>query len=165
VDQMHSINHSLEECIEFQNKFIELDQHFVTFYHWAKASNIPVIILSGGLQPLIRALLAKLLGPGEASEIELISNGVETADDDTDVHRRRKWKVRLYDESDFGFDKAAQIKKYAEKLQGVPESERPALLFAGDGVSDLCAARSCDLLFAKSGKGALAFRVPSASSC
>jgi len=73
-------------------------------------------------------------------------------DDDTDVHRRRKWKVRLHDERNFGFNKAAQIKKYTEKLQGVPESVRPTLLFAGDGVSDLCAARSCDLLFAKSGK-------------
>lgn len=162
---MHSLNHSLEECIDFQCKFIELDQHFVTFYHWAKASNIPVIILSGGLRPLILALLAKLLGPEETSKIELISNEVETADDDTDVHCRRNWKVRLHDESDFGFDKAAQIKKYAEKLQGVPESERPAFLFAGDGVSDLCAARSCDLLFAKSGKGGLVFRVPSAIPC
>lgn len=165
MDQMHSINHSLEECIEFQCKFIELDQQFATFYRWAKASNIPVIILSGGLRPLIRALLAKLLGPEEASEIELLSNEVETVEADIDVHRCRKWKVRLHDESEFGFDKAAQIKKYVEKLQGVPESERPALLFAGDGVSDLCAAHMCDLLFAKSGKGARAFHVPSAILC
>lgn len=161
---MHSINHCLEECIEFQCKFIELDLQFVTFYHWAKASNIPVIILSGGLQPLIRALLAKLLGPEEASEIEVISNEVEAVDDHAAVNSHRNWKVRLRDESDFGFDKAAQIKKYVEELQGEPEIERPALLFAGDGVSDLCAARSCDLLFAKSGKGAPAFRALSAIS-
>ncbi|PVH74174.1 putative phosphoserine phosphatase [Cadophora sp. DSE1049] len=153
LDQMHSINYSLEECIEFQCKFIELDQHFVTFYRWARASNIPVIILSGGLQPLIRALLAKLLDPEEASAIELHCNDIEAEADDTDVHRRRNWRVKLHDESDFGFDKAARIRKCTEKfLQEVPGSLRPALLFAGDGVSDLGAARSCDLLFAKSGQ-------------
>ncbi|KAH9205879.1 HAD-like domain-containing protein [Leptodontidium sp. 2 PMI_412] len=140
VDQMHSINYSLEDCIEFQCKFIELDHGFVTFYRWARAFNIPVIILSGGLQPLIRALLAKLLDPEEASAIELHSNDVEpeVIDPeaiDADVHRRRNWKVKLHDESDFGFDKAARIRKSTEKLlQGVPESSRPALLFAGDGV-------------------------------
>lgn len=162
---MHSLNHSLEDCIAFQCKFIDLDQHFVTFYRWAKASNIPVTILSGGLQPLIRALLAKLLGPEEASEIAVISNEVEIANDDVNVQSNRKWKVRLRDESEHGFDKAAEIKKYTEKLQGVPESERPALLFAGDGVSDLCAARSCDLLFAKAGKGYVSFSIPSVVSC
>jgi 2-hydroxy-3-keto-5-methylthiopentenyl-1-phosphate phosphatase len=33
------------------------------------------------------------------------------------------------------------------------DNERPVLLYAGDGVSDLSAAAETDLLFAKEGKG------------
>lgn len=35
----------------------------------------------------------------------------------------------------------------------MPFNERPTLLYAGDGVSDLSAATETDLLFAKAGKG------------
>ena len=35
----------------------------------------------------------------------------------------------------------------------MPDGERPILLYAGDGVSDLSAAAETDLLFAKKGKG------------
>jgi 2-hydroxy-3-keto-5-methylthiopentenyl-1-phosphate phosphatase len=35
----------------------------------------------------------------------------------------------------------------------LPEGERPVLLYAGDGVSDLSAAAETNLLFAKAGKG------------
>lgn len=35
----------------------------------------------------------------------------------------------------------------------MPDEERPILLYAGDGVSDLSAAAETDLLFAKQGKG------------
>ena len=42
-----------------------------------------------------------------------------------------------------------EIKPYA----ALPKEERPVLLYAGDGVSDLSAAAETDLLFAKKGKG------------
>lgn len=51
--------------------------------------------------------------------------------------------------SHFGHDKSLEIKPYA----AVPFDERPTLLYAGDGVSDLSAASETDLLFAKAGKG------------
>jgi 2-hydroxy-3-keto-5-methylthiopentenyl-1-phosphate phosphatase len=35
----------------------------------------------------------------------------------------------------------------------LPKGERPILLYAGDGTSDLSAARETDLLFAKAGQG------------
>jgi 2-hydroxy-3-keto-5-methylthiopentenyl-1-phosphate phosphatase len=144
----------MEQCIDFQCKHIELDPHFVTFYNWAKDSNIPVVILSGGLRPLILALLTKLLGSEEASKIELISNDIEyTGDEYKEGVDQRKWKVKFHDESDLGCDKAVQIEKYIAKYRGLTDAERPALLFAGDGITDLCAAGSCDLLFAKAGKG------------
>ena len=154
LEQMHSLDISMERCIEFQCKYIELDPHFVTFYNWARAADIPVVILSGGLRPLILALLAKLLGKEEAERIELVSNDVEfEGDDGKGGQGQRQWKVRFHDGSDLGCDKASEIDKYAARYQGLTDAERPALLFAGDGITDLCAAGSCDLLFAKSGKG------------
>lgn len=51
--------------------------------------------------------------------------------------------------SHFGHDKSLEIKPYA----ALPDGERPVLLYAGDGVSDLSAAAETNLLFAKEGKG------------
>jgi 2-hydroxy-3-keto-5-methylthiopentenyl-1-phosphate phosphatase len=42
-----------------------------------------------------------------------------------------------------------EIRPYA----ALPESERPTIFYAGDGVSDLSAAKETDLLFAKKGHG------------
>lgn len=55
--------------------------------------------------------------------------------------------LRLF--SHFGHDKSLEIKPYA----ALPDGERPVLLYAGDGVSDLSAAAETNLLFAKEGKG------------
>lgn len=51
--------------------------------------------------------------------------------------------------SHFGHDKSLEIKPYA----ALPDGERPTLLYAGDGISDLSAAAETDLLFAKKGRG------------
>jgi 2-hydroxy-3-keto-5-methylthiopentenyl-1-phosphate phosphatase len=53
--------------------------------------------------------------------------------------------------SGFGHDKSLEIRPYA----GLPAEERPVLFYAGDGVSDLSAAKETDLLFAKAGRGML----------
>ncbi len=49
----------------------------------------------------------------------------------------------------FGHDKSLEIRPYAD----LPDSERPIMFYAGDGVSDLSAAKETDLLFAKKGHG------------
>jgi 2-hydroxy-3-keto-5-methylthiopentenyl-1-phosphate phosphatase len=51
--------------------------------------------------------------------------------------------------SGFGHDKSLTIRPYAN----LPSDQRPTLFYAGDGVSDLSAARETDLLFAKKGHG------------
>lgn len=53
--------------------------------------------------------------------------------------------------SHFGHDKSLEIRPYGN----LPAEERPILLYAGDGVSDLSAAKETDLLFAKAGRGKL----------
>lgn len=49
--------------------------------------------------------------------------------------------------SSFGHDKSLEIRPYA----ALPN--RPVMFYAGDGVSDLSAAKETDLLFAKAGRG------------
>jgi 2-hydroxy-3-keto-5-methylthiopentenyl-1-phosphate phosphatase len=46
-----------------------------------------------------------------------------------------------------GHDKSIEIRKYSS----LPN--RPTMFYAGDGVSDLSAAKETDLLFAKADKG------------
>lgn len=55
----------------------------------------------------------------------------------------------LMTSSGFGHDKSLEIRPYAR----LPAEERPTLFYAGDGVSDLSAAKETDLLFAKAGRG------------
>lgn len=51
--------------------------------------------------------------------------------------------------SHFGHDKSIEIRQYAN----LPDGERPTMFYAGDGVSDLSAAKETNLLFAKKGHG------------
>jgi len=54
----------------------------------------------------------------------------------------------------FGHDKSLEIRPYAAL------AERPVMFYAGDGVSDLSAAKETDLLFAKAGQGTFAWVFP-----
>lgn len=57
--------------------------------------------------------------------------------------------------SGYGHDKSLEIRPYAR----LPAERRPVLFYAGDGVSDLSAAKETDLLFAKAGRGMLKRRL------
>ena len=49
---------------------------------------------------------------------------------------------------DFGHDKSRAIRPYS----ALASDHRPILIYCGDGVSDISAARETDLLFAKTGR-------------
>lgn len=70
---------------------IELDPGFASFYRWTLKNNVPMIILSSGMEPMIRALLAKLVGP-QADSIPIVSNGVNINGDGS-------WNIVFRDES------------------------------------------------------------------
>jgi 2,3-diketo-5-methylthio-1-phosphopentane phosphatase len=166
--------HSLQvKIIEVWGVDIRLDPGFSEFYDWTLEHNVPVVVLSSGMEPMIRALLAKLVGP-KAQGIPIISNKVDISPDGS-------WKLVFHDESgiylspplipttiscllsvplffpffwtgligsDFGHDKSRAIRPYA----ALPADNRPILVYCGDGVSDISAARETDLLFAKKGR-------------
>jgi len=139
-DMLDSVHTPFPECIQTLTENVHLDPGFAAFYDWTLKAGVPVIILSSGMEPIIRALLSKLIGP-KAQAIPIVSNNV-------DIHPDGRWNIVFRDESHFGHDKSRAIKPYA----ALPADGRPILVYCGDGVSDISAARETDLLFAKKGR-------------
>lgn len=148
---VESIQLALPECIPILRDKIQLDPHFITFYEWAMAHQVPIIVLSLGMEPLIRALFEHLLGKDRGSRIEIVANTPMPRPPLNDMNVKGGWTIRFRDDSHFGHDKSLTIRPYAKAIAKMPKSEQPTLLYAGDGVSDLSAARETDLLFAKKG--------------
>lgn len=137
LESVSANGHTFEECKELLKKNIKLDPGFRQFYEWCKAHDIPVIIVSSGMAPLIRAVLANLIGQEAAEEIEIIANDVV-------IHPSGKWNIQYrHPSSGFGHDKSQAILPY----RGLPNP--PTLFFFGDGVSDISAAKYADVLFVK----------------
>ena len=141
---------SIPETIEILKANIKLDPGFAAFYSWARAHNVPVVVLSSGMVPVIKAMLEHLVGP-EASEIEVEANNVQPKPPLNDPNQRDGWTIKFHDDSGFGHDKSLAIRPYAEAVAKMSPEEQPTLLYAGDGVSDMSAAAETDLLFAKKG--------------
>ena len=148
---MESVKTPYPECIRLLCENIKLDPHFSDFYKWSREAHVPVIVLSSGMLPIIRALLVHLAGP-EANDIEIVCN--EAVDrPPKKMDEEGGWRLKFHDDSHFGHDKSLTIRPYREHFQNNPNEPRPILLYAGDGVSDLSAASETDLLFAKKGHG------------
>ncbi|KAK4188133.1 HAD-like domain-containing protein [Podospora australis] len=152
-DMLDSINTPFNECIETLKKNITLDPGFKEFFEWAKENNVPIVVLSGGMEPVIRALLAHMLGEKEAETLQIVSNDVAVRKGKTSINEAGGWEIVYHDDSGFGHDKSLEIRPYAR----LPAEERPVLFYAGDGVSDLSAAKETDLLFAKAGRDLVAY--------
>ena len=151
---MNSVKTPYPECIKLLCENIKLDPHFNEFYKWSRENHVPVIVLSSGMLPIIRALLVHLVGP-EANDIEIVCNDAVDRPPKT-KEEEGGWQLKFHDDSDFGHDKSLTIRPYREHFEEKLNDPRPILLYAGDGVSDLSAARETDLLFAKKGHGKLA---------
>lgn len=143
---MDSVTRPYDQCMQYLVDNIKLDPGFADFYQWALANNIPVVVLSSGMEPIIKALLEKLVGP-DASKIQVLGNQVG-ARPGKQINEEGGWEILFkHPESGFGHDKSIELRKYSSLAAGA----RPTMFYAGDGVSDLSAARETDLLFAKKG--------------
>ncbi|KAK0627447.1 HAD-like domain-containing protein [Immersiella caudata] len=151
-EMLDSIKAPFQECIDVLLKNITLDEGFKEFYVWARENNVPIVILSGGMEPIIRALLENYLGKEEAETLQIVSNNV-AARPGKSINEAGGWTIIYHDDSGFGHDKSLEIRPYA----ALPEGERPVLFYAGDGVSDLSAAKETDLLFAKAGRDLVSY--------
>jgi 2,3-diketo-5-methylthio-1-phosphopentane phosphatase len=150
---MDSIPKPYDECIKFVVDNIDMDTHFKEFLSYTMANNIPVVVLSSGMVPIIQAMLNKLVGD-DSKTIDVIANDV-VARPGKDINEEHGWEIIFHDDSGFGHDKSLTIRPYAE----IPPESRPTLFYAGDGVSDLSAAKETDLLFAKKGRDLVTYCV------
>jgi 2,3-diketo-5-methylthio-1-phosphopentane phosphatase len=90
-----SVNTPYDKCIQTLVENIKLDPHFKEFYDWARQNNIPVVVLSSGMVPIIRGLLVHLLGP-EAEEIQIVSNDVAPREGKS-INEEGGWQIVFHD--------------------------------------------------------------------
>jgi len=150
---LDSWNLSLPDAIGILKKNIKIDPHFRSFMVWANENRVPVIVLSAGIVPIIRAMLEALLDDKDlAAGIEVVANDATPIPPLNDLNKAGGWTIKYHDDSGFGHDKSLTIRPYVEAIAEFPPGKpKPTLLYAGDGVSDLSAARETNLLFAKAG--------------
>ncbi|ORX98103.1 phosphoric monoester hydrolase [Basidiobolus meristosporus CBS 931.73] len=136
--QFAGIDASWEEASTFLQSTTHVDPHFKEFAQYCDAENIPLTVVSCGIGPLIKEFLKGFVGSELASKIQVEANSVEIID--------QKWIPVYHDDSDFGHDKSLTMRQIKATLE-----VKPILVFLGDGLSDISAAREADILFAKKG--------------
>jgi 2,3-diketo-5-methylthio-1-phosphopentane phosphatase len=93
---MDSINTPFDKCMQVLLENIKLDPGFKEFYQWAREINMPVVVLSGGMEPIIRALLVHLIGD-EALDMQIVSNNVAPRDGKA-INEEGGWKIVFHDD-------------------------------------------------------------------
>lgn len=94
---LDSIPTPFNQCVDILLENIVLDSGFRAFYDWAKANNVPIVILSGGMTPIIRALLDKLIG-ADSSWMQIVSNDVG-ARPGKSINEESGWEIVFHDET------------------------------------------------------------------
>ncbi|CAD6893920.1 unnamed protein product [Tilletia controversa] len=139
-----SVNEPFDKVVKLATEAVKLDPGFKAFFQWAKEVQLPVVIVSSGMTPIIRSIMSNLIGEEDAALIDIVSNDVKYTDAEG---KGTSWEIVFrHPENPFGHDKSLSIKPYRELQQ------RPTIFFAGDGVSDMSAARHADCLFVKDQK-------------
>jgi len=148
---LESINLPFEECIKVLHDNIHLDPGFTKTFEYCESHGIPFVVISSGMKPIIRSLLSKMLGEEKASRIPILANDVKIDPNDSS-----KWDIVYKDTTPHGHDKSLSIAEKKAEFEKNLET-KPTYFYCGDGISDLSAAKECDLLFAKEGKDLITF--------
>lgn len=141
-----SLNVPFEDGFEVMEKTLEIDPDFQSFHKFCIANNIPFNVISAGLKPILRRVLDTFLGEEEAAHIDIVANDAHISPDGS------TWKPIWRHDTDLGHDKALSIAEAREQAKlACEDGSIPLIVFIGDGVSDLPAAREADVLFARRG--------------
>ncbi|MCJ1255142.1 hypothetical protein MMC24_002958 [Lignoscripta atroalba] len=141
-----SLNVPFEDGFETMKTALDIDPDFQTFHKFCINNNIPFNVISAGLKPILRKVLNQFLGEEESAHIDIVANDAQINTPGTE------WKPVWLHDCDLGHDKARSITE--SRQTATVESEDgtiPLIVFIGDGVSDLPAARQADVLFARKG--------------
>ncbi|KAF2489656.1 2,3-diketo-5-methylthio-1-phosphopentane phosphatase [Lophium mytilinum] len=141
-----SLDVPFDDGFEVMKGALEIDPDFQTFHQFCLDNNIPFNVISAGLKPVLRRVLDHFLGEEASSNIEIVANDATISSDGS------QWKPVWLHDTELGHDKAQSINDYrtGAKLES-DDGTIPMIVFIGDGVSDLPAAREADVLFARRG--------------
>ncbi|KAG0695376.1 HAD-like domain-containing protein [Suillus ampliporus] len=123
------VTHTFEFCKNAVANNIKVDDTFKGFYEFCETNDIPVVIVSSGMEPIIRAVLNRHLASLDG--IQIVSNQVKMYDDG-------HWEIPI--------PSSRESKAIAPYRNMQPA---PIIFFFGDGVSDLSAAQGATCLFVK----------------
>ncbi|RKF82320.1 Pdp3-interacting factor 1 [Golovinomyces cichoracearum] len=136
--------------VPFENGFVsiksslEMDPDFRSFHQFCLSQDIPFRVISAGLKPILRKLLDAFLGELESATIDIVANEAIIPDEGMG------WKPLWRHSTVLGHDKALSIQEARNNAKLECEDDTiPLIIFIGDGVSDLPAAREADVLFAR----------------
>lgn len=96
-EMMDSVTTPFDRCIEVLSRNITLDTGFREFYDWTRANNVPIVILSGGMRPIIRGMLAGWLGEDEVDNVQIVSNDV-AARPGKSINEEGGWRINFHDD-------------------------------------------------------------------
>lgn len=94
---MDSVKTPYDQCIKTLLENIGLDPGFKEFYTWTRENNVPVVVLSSGMEPIIRALLEHLVGE-EARHVQIVSNNVEVRKGHKSINEEGGWNIVFHDD-------------------------------------------------------------------
>ena len=95
-EMMDSITRPFPECVDYLVENITLDPHFNEYFQWALAHNIPTVVVSSGMTPVIRGILQKLVGP-DCDKIDIICNEAVPRGDKT-IDQEGGWRIEYHDD-------------------------------------------------------------------
>lgn len=93
---MESVKNPFPECIDILVKNIKLDPGFLEYFQWALKNEIPTVVVSSGMEPIIRAILKNLVGK-DHDKIDIISNDVEARKGMT-IEQEGGWRIKYRDD-------------------------------------------------------------------
>lgn len=141
-----SLNVPFENGFEVMEKTITLDPDFERFHKYCVSNQIPFNVISAGLKPVLRRILDGFLGEEASSHIDIVANDATISSDGAN------WKPVWRHECELGHDKSTSMTEARQQAElECEDGSIPLIVFIGDGVSDLPAARHADVLFARRG--------------
>ena len=135
VAEAEMVDASPEQIYEFIDS-IGIDQEFPTLMNLCAINEIPIKILSDGLDVYIKYLLEK----ADLSHLDFKANNAKLIDNTIKIHFNHTNKSC----TSCGICKGEVIKDFRES-----QTEPYQIIFIGDGYSDVCATKEADILFAK----------------
>ncbi|KAJ5359631.1 Pdp3-interacting factor 1 [Penicillium cataractarum] len=141
-----SLHVPFDDGFVVMEKTLEIDPGFREFHQYCIKNGFPFNVISAGLKPVLRRVLDTFLGEKEAAAIDIVANDAIIKPDGS------SWKPIWRHDTELGHDKALSVNEARAKAQSeCRPDEIPLIIFIGDGVSDLAAAREADVLFARRG--------------